>query len=575
MFYHYSRRGPLVVLVTLTLFILLLLIQPSSATIFDWKKTDWYSTQEDLYHHHTADAHPTAVTLDDLSVVNRGIESLDAHDHRTDDCFRDAAKALRQGCQGIELDKDEKTKYAIRLTVCEIETAHLKVPEDCLRIGLSTAPSKRIEKITSKCIQSLGRVPQHWTSYTGYFREVNMMCLAVRYSIEQEELRSLQRNLTRAQEDHIRTLRHHQEELTLTHKLQMDQLEQLLHLHANLSAEVKSTLTTTNTVRDSLSSIHKDVSDLLIKTSNDIAKQQTHALSSLKGANDKILSEYQRGIAQILGSISKSLQAWNHGLDFTLSRAKDFDSVVDRHQVGVLEASKGLELIHDRIGQSQRELEKTIHIALDGANSLTTQSAQNAKEILRSTEETKQSVHLTLMAMQDQGFLNWQEILDQFGTDLARAQEEATFALDMFTSKVEGATTVTHSKLQEMHHLTTEMHTRQAQFFQPLQVLFKGAMLLEGVPDEFALLALLCLCLYTLIHGLMVTTLVLIFTTIVWATTSAEEKPTKHQVNRVQHTALDSNVVISPGSVDSSPAPSQGTGLELNTWKRLISGPRE
>lgn len=125
-------------------------------------------------------------------------------------------------------------------------------------------------------------------------------------------------------------------------------------------------------------------------------------------------------------------------------------------------------------------MEHMVYNAQEGANSLALQSEIKSKEITRSAEDAKTNVHLSFLAMQDEGLMTWQDILGQFEQDLIRVQGEATTALETFTSKVEGATTETHSKLQEMHHLTTDMHTKQRQFLKPLQILFKGAMLLQG-----------------------------------------------------------------------------------------------
>ncbi|KAG0302927.1 hypothetical protein BGZ98_007124 [Dissophora globulifera] len=58
------------------------------------------------------------------------LDALKAYDHKPN-CFKMAARALRQDCKNIEMDENEKTKYAIRLTACEIATANIPVPTEC------------------------------------------------------------------------------------------------------------------------------------------------------------------------------------------------------------------------------------------------------------------------------------------------------------------------------------------------------------------------------------------------------------------------------------------------------------
>ncbi|KAK3822145.1 MAG: hypothetical protein J3R72DRAFT_358675, partial [Linnemannia gamsii] len=99
--------------------------------------------------------------------------ALKAYDSKPD-CFKDAARALRQGCKSIDIDEDEKTRYAIRLTTCEIATANMPVPQECHSLVAAESDPHQQPKTNDigRCVQSLGRIPQLWTSYSGYFREV-------------------------------------------------------------------------------------------------------------------------------------------------------------------------------------------------------------------------------------------------------------------------------------------------------------------------------------------------------------------------------------------------------------------
>jgi hypothetical protein len=67
----------------------------------------------------------------------------------------------------------------------------------------------------------------HWTSYTGYFREVTRMCFAVRQPLEREQMQQLFRNLTVAQLLNTRMLQQHSADILRMHTEQATLLAEL------------------------------------------------------------------------------------------------------------------------------------------------------------------------------------------------------------------------------------------------------------------------------------------------------------------------------------------------------------
>ncbi|KAG0078052.1 hypothetical protein BGZ90_006026 [Linnemannia elongata] len=229
--------------------------------------------------------------------------ALKAYDSKPD-CFKDAARALQQGCKSIDIDEDEKTRYAIRLTTCEIATANMPIPQECH--SLASAESDPDKQPTandiSRCVQSLGRVPQLWTSYSGYFREVKVMCLAVRYSLEHEQQRVLKE----------------------TNRLETEQLKQLSALHSTITADVNSMLNSAGTLKDALRSVTEEVSKLT-QSIEQGALQQSDALSTTQESNARILAEYQDIVHSTLASVSQSMRHWNDSLERGISCAQEID----------------------------------------------------------------------------------------------------------------------------------------------------------------------------------------------------------------------------------------------------------
>ncbi|EXX55175.1 hypothetical protein RirG_227710 [Rhizophagus irregularis DAOM 197198w] len=78
------------------------------------------------------------------------------------DCFKEATTTLKNGCKNVNLSNNDKIQYAIRLAKCELATANLAFPMEC----------DDIDHDVGKCIESISRIPQFWTTYSGYFREV-------------------------------------------------------------------------------------------------------------------------------------------------------------------------------------------------------------------------------------------------------------------------------------------------------------------------------------------------------------------------------------------------------------------
>ncbi|KAG0250284.1 hypothetical protein BG011_008511 [Mortierella polycephala] len=261
---------------------------------------------------------------------------LNAYEQKPE-CFKKAARALRQGCKNIDMDEDEKTRYAIRLAACEIATAEMPMPIECQQV--SAAEPEHGHGIAAheigRCVQSLGRVPQLWTSYSGYFREVKVMCLVVRYSMEHEDLRTLQKNLTQFHADQIALLRLQRKELVETQRVETERLEQIMNMQSTLSMEMHSILITTAALRDSLSSIFGDLSKMT-RYSEEGITQQSVALSNIRDMNEQLAMEYQTNLQE-----SKVMDV-NKGLDATVSSIHQVEGLMHEFTHSVSDRTKSM-----------------------------------------------------------------------------------------------------------------------------------------------------------------------------------------------------------------------------------------
>ncbi|KAI7898830.1 uncharacterized protein BX663DRAFT_231532 [Cokeromyces recurvatus] len=136
-------------------------------------------------------------------------------------------------------------EYALMLTLCELSLAHIPIPVECQNIEENTR--KKQNKIRY-CVQKLSTLPQTWTSYSGYFRDVVVICFAIRYPMEKEILERLHTNITLNQAKNFDLLQKQQdylmhwreEELSTLHHLKHSQHELLVQMDAVRDTHLKT-----------------------------------------------------------------------------------------------------------------------------------------------------------------------------------------------------------------------------------------------------------------------------------------------------------------------------------------------
>ncbi|KAF9136671.1 hypothetical protein BG015_003056 [Linnemannia schmuckeri] len=318
-------------------------------------------------------------------------DALKAYDSKPD-CFKDAARALRQGCKSIDIDEDEKTR--------------------CKNSLLSA-----LQKLVAKPI-SLSRVPQLWTSYSGYFREVKVMCLAVRYSLEHDELRSLQRNLSRTHSDQIRLLKEQQRILKETNRLETERLKELSDLHSTIATQVNSMLSSTGALRDSLRSVSEEVSRLTESIERG-ALQQSAALSTTQEVNTRILAEYQDVVHSTLASVSQSMQQWHDSLQLGLSRTQEVNRLNQDSIIKILHSNEALHALTNQTSTLKHHLQNLTYLSLESTNTLLDLHTAGTHKINASAQELLQSTLQSLLALESQTHTAWSTMLDTFHDDTA------------------------------------------------------------------------------------------------------------------------------------------------------------
>ncbi|KAF9348398.1 hypothetical protein BGX26_000204 [Mortierella sp. AD094] len=137
-------------------------------------------------------------STEEIAIIQHATDTLRAYDHKSN-CFKEAARTLRQNCRSIDIDLDDKTK--------------------CL---------------SASFLNSGRRTP--------------------------ENFHNLQRNMTRYHAEQTALLRKHQREIVETHRLETEGLHEILNLHSKVIREVKSVELMISSLQHSLATLFDNIS---------------------------------------------------------------------------------------------------------------------------------------------------------------------------------------------------------------------------------------------------------------------------------------------------------------------------
>ncbi|KAF9563894.1 hypothetical protein EC968_004663 [Mortierella alpina] len=400
-------------------------------------------------------------TVNKLYLVQ--IDALSAYDHKSQ-CFKEAARALRQGCKSIDMDEDEKTR------------SNMPVPVECQDTDSSHAHghSSKATFDTGRCVQvylrSLGRVTQLWTSYSGYFREVKTMCLAARYSMQHDELRSLQKNLSRSHADQIALLQDHRRELLQAHQLQSERLQELMQMHATVAAEMGNIMTSAGALRHSLSSVFDDISKL-IKHSEQGAVQQSIALATTQDANDQLLADFQASMQETTETMARTMRQWHELLQAGFSQAQELDMHGRELMSLILESESGLAKVVRRIDQVETSLADLITAGIHGATQMLDLQDSSYRRMNDSAQsaisDMLESIRTMEMGTQDA----WHNMSNAFKLEGARLRSDLSEAVIRATSDIEGISSACLEKLMELNSVLGRLESKQASVIQGLRAI--------------------------------------------------------------------------------------------------------
>ncbi|KAL1918668.1 uncharacterized protein VTP21DRAFT_2690 [Calcarisporiella thermophila] len=270
----------------------------------------WFFNEKRLAGHDSWNLNLLTAGPEERAALQDGMAALEAYVSGPNSCFRRAAMGLEKGCKSEDMSELQKAKcrYAMRLTICEMATAGIAKPGEC---------EKEDQSGLNRCIKFLSKVPQHWTSYSAYFRQVVSMCFAVRYEIEREIIAELHRNITRLQLNNYDVLEKQQARAVQHFKQETSWFEFITERQNELEKMIKHSWIKSGEIIEDLHFAHTKFQELI--------QGLNHRVEMLESKLDNV----SRTIFDSFETLSSTAHALHHQLDAGVERVRGIQDTLD------------------------------------------------------------------------------------------------------------------------------------------------------------------------------------------------------------------------------------------------------
>ncbi|EUC57171.1 Tht1-like nuclear fusion protein [Rhizoctonia solani AG-3 Rhs1AP] len=273
------------------------------------------------------------------------------------------------------------------MTLCELATAEqVSLPLECK--NTRTASTHRS---VSQCVEALARSAQHWSSYSGYLREIPQLCTAYRRLHEIDHAKSIYANITDEKISFLSSLNGHYSELYLRQKELSgltEGLESLVRALERYSLNLEHSVAAVPLRADELAN---EIRARVVALSEDILADTRalngHAFANLENYLASMLSEVQRGFSLTTTNTQTNIEATIRSLDAVAlswnSRLVAFSQRLDVMWEETFDRKSALDQAIDdmrgRISQTDAQLE----LQLEATQKLQTLSSETSVSIER------------------------------------------------------------------------------------------------------------------------------------------------------------------------------------------------
>ncbi|KAF9152713.1 hypothetical protein DFQ26_000793, partial [Actinomortierella ambigua] len=173
--------------------------------------------------------------------------------------------------------------------------------------------------------QALARVPQLWTSYSGNLREVKVMCMAVRSSLERDELRTLHGNITRAQLVQSRLIEEQHRMLDEARVRDSNHVKDILDMQATVKDGILQIKSTTGTLLDSLRGMIDYIQKVHSTAQEDLSRRE-HEIVSFVSLRDTLFQDFNQRLTTNIEALCTITDAVKQSIDASAERTQQLNS---------------------------------------------------------------------------------------------------------------------------------------------------------------------------------------------------------------------------------------------------------
>lgn len=233
-------------------------------------------------------------------------------------CFNYALGDILQMCRdvGVEsLDLEKRKLLSVKLTLCEMTSLGLPFPSVCGNIV-----------DTDDCIQSLEKVPQYWTLFSGNYREIRKICFEESLPFEKSQILKLYTNITKV----------------------------FVKLHNDLVTSGS----TTNDQQDKLEKKFEDLLNQVLILKNEIVDVQSSTVKDFTLVAGDTLSTLQMSfdlLQSFVGKSSVSLNEISVNFNFLSGQINDMLLVIESSNI-----QKSMDVLEFEVDMKMRDIASNI-----------------------------------------------------------------------------------------------------------------------------------------------------------------------------------------------------------------------
>ncbi|ORZ15468.1 hypothetical protein BCR41DRAFT_370827 [Lobosporangium transversale] len=288
-----------------------------------------------------------------------------------------------------------------------------------------------------------------------------------------DDLRVLQRNISRSHLEQIAFLREKQKELLETHRLEVTSFQETMNLHTAINDQTKTILSQASALRDYLSMLFEDMSRMSRRSEQE-AMQQGVAISHLQEVNGQLITEYHTSIEETLSSISQAMRSWHKSLESGLSRAETLDRINKDLMARVQESNDGLDDMKGQLNTVRNSLDQIARVAKDNTRTLLDIQEVGSHKINAAINASITNVTEALCQLETNSQIARDEVISVFDSVRVNMRDKVARTLEETTFDIRNMAATSQEKIEQLNMLVDEFRSKQEDVLWQLGVIHRA-----------------------------------------------------------------------------------------------------